>query len=166
MLDELEALYLSHRQGLFSLALAITRSRLLAEDAVHDAFVRLCRSERPPPDNLKAYVFMVVRNSAVDHLRNTVRSDRHTESLFSDDPQLCSEEVSPFEQAASSERKRIIREAIDSLPADQCEVVVLKSFAELTFEEIAAVVGAPMKTVATRYRRALIRLEEKLRDKV
>src|SRR3954452_9099285 len=72
---DLEDIYARHRQGLFTLALSITRCAARAEDAVHDAFVRLCRrrSVAAPlegtgaasqPDAV-AYVFASVRNAAV-----------------------------------------------------------------------------------------------------
>src|SRR4051795_7972904 len=72
---DLEDIYARHRQGLFTLALSITRCAARAEDAVHDAFVRLCRrrsvsapvngtgtASQPDP---VAYVFASVRNAAV-----------------------------------------------------------------------------------------------------
>src|SRR3954464_10297105 len=76
---DLEDIYARHRQGLFTLALSITRCAARAEDAVHDAFVRLCRrrfvawwfsatgtARQPDP---VAYVFASVRNAAVDLVR-------------------------------------------------------------------------------------------------
>ena len=64
MADWLETVYEEHRQGLFTLALAITGSREDAEDAVHDTFARLCRLQANCPADPAPYVFAAVRNAA------------------------------------------------------------------------------------------------------
>jgi len=56
-----------------------------------------------------------------------------------------------------------LRNAIEALADDDREIVVLKAFSHLAFDEIAEVVDRPMATVATRYRRALSILEQKLK---
>ena len=67
--QELERIYRDHRQGLFTLALSITRCPDLAEDAVQDAFTRLWRSEIEPQGDSTAYVFASVRNAALELAR-------------------------------------------------------------------------------------------------
>jgi DNA-directed RNA polymerase specialized sigma24 family protein len=52
---------------------------------------------------------------------------------------------------------------VDGLAEDSRSVVVLKIYADLTFEQIGQVMQQPTKTVATKYRRALLKLDEKLR---
>ena len=70
----LGSIYSGHRQGLFTLALSITRNRHQAEDAVHEAFVRLCR--RPhSADEPTAYVYRAVRNAAIDQTRKRARTE-------------------------------------------------------------------------------------------
>jgi len=64
MSELLEAVYREHRQGLYSLAVTITASHQLAEDAVHNAFARMIRTVQPEQDNLVPYVFRSVRNAA------------------------------------------------------------------------------------------------------
>lgn len=66
MRDKLEAIYQNHRQGLYTLALSITRNPDRAEDAVHDAVVRLFRTDKTPTGDPVAYVFAAVRNAAID----------------------------------------------------------------------------------------------------
>ena len=61
----LEAVYREQRQGLYSLAVSVTASHQLAEDAVHNAFERLIRKSLPAGD-LVPYVYRAVRNAAID----------------------------------------------------------------------------------------------------
>lgn len=152
----LEALYRQHRQGLFTLALSVTRCPVAAEDAVHDAFVRLCREDFPPSraGDPVAYVFGVVRNAAIDALRRG-GPPRTPVSIFDAAP-------SPEALALGAERERSVAEAVESLPIEQREAVILKVYAGLSFAQIAAAVGAPLPTVASRYRRGLARLRERL----
>ena len=64
------------------------------------------------------------------------------------------------------ERDVMLRRAIDSIAPDQQQIVILKCFAGLTHDQIGAVLEVPAKTVATRYRRLLDKLKERLKDKI
>lgn len=66
----------------------------------------------------------------------------------------------------TAERDQILRSAVDDLDEAERAVVVLKTFAGLTFAAIGEVLEQSEKTVATRYRRALLKLEEKLRGQL
>src|SRR5207244_13645827 len=61
--------YGRHRQGRFTHALLITRSPDAAEDAIHDAFLRMCRRPDGAVADPVAYVFGAVRAAAIDQWR-------------------------------------------------------------------------------------------------
>jgi len=161
----LNAIYQKERQGLFTLALSITRSIVLAEDAIQDAFVKLMKVDLPSEPELKPYVYKAVRFTAIDTLRSNKRQQSLAESIFCDASDHSSEH-SPSENALTEERSAILREAIEQLPLDEREAVVLKAFAGLTFRQSADTAGVPLKTIATRYRRALQKLETRLKGKL
>ena len=160
MRAELEQVYRQHRQALFSLALTITGCSGLAEDAVHEAFARLCGQPQRPSGRLSAYVFAVVRNAAVDHCRRRGREQKLAESLFTDSSMSPSESAS----ACNDENADRLRREIQRLDESAREIIVMKVYGELTFEEIGKVLQVPAATVATRYRRALAVIEERLRQ--
>jgi RNA polymerase sigma-70 factor (ECF subfamily) len=152
---DLANLYARHRQGLYTHALLITRCAQRAEDAVHDAFARLCsRGDRRIADPV-AYVFAAVRAAAIDQLRRA-RSDARAPaaSIFA--------ESSPDAAAMDAERASTVAAVLEQLPWELREVVVLKVYAGLTFAQLAEVTGEPLATVATRYRRTLERLRDRL----
>jgi RNA polymerase sigma-70 factor (ECF subfamily) len=153
----LEQLYLRHRQGLVSLALAVTGCPAAAEDAVHEAFARLCRRAPDQARSESAYVYAAVRNAALDYRRRNRSVPSAAEALFNGG--WLRDGVSAEER----ERDQLIRKAVDELPEEQREAVVLRIYAGLTFEEMAEAAGAPVATVAARYRRALERLKVRLR---
>ncbi len=150
----LEQTYRDHRQGLFSLALSITRRPDLAEDAVQDAFVRLWRSAIRPKGDQVAYVFASVRNAALELARRRRDTDGVPLSLFD------REQADPASAAIDAEQRQIVRRVVDALPSEQREAVVMRIYAGLTFRQIAEVVGEPLPTIASRYRRALQRIKE------
>jgi len=164
--DQLEKTYCLQRQGLFSLALSITGCRQLAEDAIQTAFERLCRLDTPPHGDFSNYVFASVRNAARDSLRTVSRASRARESIFNGLAASLPDAESPADDVLTAERDQILRAAVHGLADADREVIVLKVFAELTFDAIAEILEQPAKTVATRYRRALMKLEERLRGQL
>ena len=164
--SKLETVYRDHRQGLFTLALAITGCRAHAEDAVHDAFSKLTTAKAVNGD-LVAYVFSSVRNAALDVQRRLGRGNRLSESIFNGytRPRQVAAD-NPRDQLLTQERDQIIRRAINQLPEEYREAVVMKIYSDLTFRQIGEVTGQPLKTVATRYRRALERLNENLKGQL
>ena len=161
----LESLYREHRQGLFTLAMSIARNQQMAEDAVHEAFVKLYGRTAPPAGDPAAYVFAAVRNAAIDQLRRRAPcvGSATAESMFEG---RRSSQPSPDGAAMDEERDRIVQEAIEQLPDAQREAVVLRLYGGLTFEQMAQAVGEPLSTVSTRYSKALEQLRKALEMKV
>ncbi len=89
MRAELEQVYRQHRQALFSLALTITGCSGLAEDAVHEAFVRLCgRQERAVWSISSVRICGSAETSAVDCCRRVKRDQKLAETLFAQTPDI------------------------------------------------------------------------------
>jgi RNA polymerase sigma-70 factor, ECF subfamily len=149
----IEQIYRLHRKGLFTLALSITRRADSAEDAVHEAIVRLCKSGKSPTGDPVAYVFAAVRNAAVDQKRKA-----GSVSIFD----LAEPTQLPDSGVDDAERDRLVADAIADLPEDQREAVVMHLYSGLTFQQAAEVLDVPLQTMASRYRRALSRLREQL----
>jgi RNA polymerase sigma-70 factor (ECF subfamily) len=155
--ETLERIYRVHRDGLFTVALSITRCAADAEDAVHEAFARLCRRTGAVPGDPVAYTFAAVRNAAVDRLRRSRGMER------------ASMELTPCmnggpKAAADKERDYAIAAAVDGLAEDVRAAVVLRVFAGLTFRQAAEVLDVPLPTVVSRYRAGLERLRPRLKD--
>ena len=142
----LAGLYFQHRQGLYSLALAVTRRPQLAEDAVQEAFTRLWRSRRTATGDSVAYVYAAVRNAALDLVACTPATTDLPESIFD------GKVPDPADGAIDAERQQRLRRAVEALPDEQRQAVVLKVYAGLTFEQIAGICQEPLSTVSSRYR--------------
>ena len=164
MIESLENLYRSHRQGLYTFALSITGSPTLAEDAIQIAFTNLVQKKLDARGGaLVAYAFRTVRNSAIDLCRTNQRQNRLSKALFEQPIQSeCS--VTLDQQLLVKERDEILKNAVENLPEADREAIVLKLFAGLTFDQAGEVAETSPKTIATRYRRALDKLEHILKD--
>jgi RNA polymerase sigma-70 factor, ECF subfamily len=149
----LGAVYERFRRELFITAWAILRQADLAEDAVHTAFARLTKLKSPPAEP-RLYVFRAVRNAAIDLAR--LRSRRHEEPLLANWD-------APEEDSASSDEEASLETSLERLDGASREVIELHLHAALTFQEIAQVLDEPLPTVASRYRRAIDKLQMQLK---
>lgn len=153
--EDLTKLYDIAGDQLFRCALAVTTSSDLAEDAVHDAFVKVYRLGETP-NNLKAYMFRAVRNAAVDIVRRQAKAVQPTsDQLFETSGQV--------EQLADNGLDmEAVTAALASLSGDERETILSHLIAGQTLREIAEHRDRPIGSIATWYRRGI----EKLRSKV
>lgn len=126
------------------------RSEADAQDLVQEAVVEAAqrRGDATPPD--PALVLATIRRRAIDQAR---RDDRRAgrEWAASEPGPECWFDPGPEER----ERARLIQDAMSRLPDMYREVITLKVWGELTFAEIAATLGIPANTAASRYRYGL-----------
>ena len=136
-----------------------TRSPTDAEDVVQEAFVRFWRHQRHLPGEPMALLVTSVRRAAFDLARRDLRRATREERIASD-----SGDNEPVFAPAldDDDRRQAIETALRRLPAEQREVLVLKIWGELTFEQIATQLRIPPNTAASRYRYALAALREAL----
>ena len=163
----LETIYRTHRQGLFTLALSITGCQSSAEDSVHRAFTNLSKQPLDQLPDPVAYVYRSVRNASLDTRRRSKRHEMLRESIFNGFvPPKAECFQQPDSNVLTAERDSLLRKSIDELPEPCRQIVLLKTFSALTFDQVSEVLSIPAKTVATRYRRALQTLHQKLKGQL
>ena len=130
-----------------------------AEDIVQEAFVRFWRSPYRAEADAHVQLFAMVRRAGLDHVRRTNRRNAR-EAIVAE----ATESLTWFgpTNLENREREQTMRNALANLPAEQREVVVLKIWAELTFEQIARTLEISPNTAASRYRYALEALRRNL----
>ncbi|MBI5691918.1 MAG: sigma-70 family RNA polymerase sigma factor [Verrucomicrobia bacterium] len=137
-----------------------TRSAADAEDVLQEAFVRYWKHQRHLPGDPMALLVTSVRRAAFDlGRREGRRSAREARTV--DDGGDHSPFFAPL-PGEEDERRAALEGALRRLPAEQREVMVLKIWGELTFEQIATELEIPANTAASRYRYALIALRREL----
>ncbi len=136
-----------------------SRSASDAEDILQEAFIRYWKHQRSLGGNPLGLLFASVRRTATDCARKNLR--REAREQLSD--LAATEEIPWFEPSGMDpERQGLLEAAIKRLPSEQREVLVLKIWGELTFEEIAGELDISANTAASRYRYALTALRKEL----
>ena len=133
-----------------------------AEDVLQEVFCRLIRYKLRFRliRNTSAYLFRMARNEAADFLRKRKKDQkiRHPEEGF---PKVIKDSLKGSDQKVLDKAS----EALAKIPDEQREVIVLKFFEQLTFEEIARVCGVPMGTITSRYRYGMEKLRKTMEDR-
>jgi RNA polymerase sigma-70 factor (ECF subfamily) len=152
-----ETAVLPHLDAAFNYARWLTRNDADAEDLVQDASVRALRFlSTLRNEDARAWLLTIVRNTWYGRLARarattTVDFDRTADERFDAG-------VDPEARVLQHETHARVHQAIESLPADFREVIVLRELEELSYKEIAGVVGIPIGTVMSRLARARERL--------
>ena len=142
--------------SLYNFARWLARDESEAEDLVQEAFSKALRgfASFTPGTDFRAWIFRILRNTFLTS--RTGLSSRMTESL-EDDEQSLSVAVTwetPESLALASATREALQSALQRLPVEYREVVLLCDVEEMKYKEIAEVLGIPIGTVMSRVARA------------
>jgi RNA polymerase sigma factor (sigma-70 family) len=159
-----EEAVLPHLDAAYNLARWITRNEHDAQDVVQEAYLRALRffSGFHGPD-ARAWLLTIVRNTSYTWLRRN-RSPELSADFDEAVREKESGEPDPEARQVTKAQTQLINEAIEKLPIEFREVVVLRELEELSYKEIAVVTEVPIGTVMSRLARARKRLHESLRE--
>jgi len=159
-----EIVYERHGTAAFSLAYRMTGSRNAAEDVVQEAFLSLWRSNARydrTRGSVRTWVLGIVHNRAIDALRRSVVHDRRRASDEGIEERFEAKERADVEVARRDEAREV-REALITLPPEQCKVIELAYFGGFTHTEIATMLETPIGTVKGRMRLGLEKMRAQL----
>jgi RNA polymerase sigma-70 factor, ECF subfamily len=160
--DALVATFNLVRDELVSTLLYLLGNADDAQDAAQEAFLKCWRARASVPDvqNLRAWIFRVGLNAAKDFQRSAW--NRKSRPLPEDDVMLPTRDEAPGTAVEDQEALDLLRQAISQLRQDEKEVFLLRQNGDLTYEQIAEIRNAPVGTVKTQMRTALIKLRKVL----
>ena len=153
-----DEIVLPHLDAAFNYARWLTRNDAEAEDVVQDACVRAIRFfSSLRDDNPRAWLFTIVRNTWYSRVS---RRANMAEAIPLDGARDVRPDVAldPEERLLQQHTVALVRAALEQLPVDFREVIVLREFEGLSYKEIAAVVRVPIGTVMSRLARGRERL--------
>jgi len=154
-----EETVLPHLDAAFNYARWLTRNDADAEDVVQDACVRAMRFfSSLRDDDARAWLFTIVRNawySRVSRKANVAEGTR----LNDGQDQRPDNALDPEERLLQQHTVGLVRAALEQLPVDFREAIVLREIEGLSYREIAEVAGVPIGTVMSRLARARERLQ-------
>ncbi len=156
-----DALYERYAAAVFGLAVRVLRDRESAEEGVQEIFWRVWK-RASSFDRSRAFapwLFGIAHNYCIDELR---RRRVRPQVVYEDDEHPILSEI-PSEgdigqDVVLSEQRALVRAALDQLPTEQRQALMLAYFGGLTQQEIADQLGNPLGTVKTRMRLGLQKL--------
>ena len=157
-----EAAMLPHLDAAHNLARWLLRNEQDAQDVVQEAYLRAFRSFSGfHGTNGRAWLLTIVRNTSYTLLKKN-RAVDFTTPFDEEIHATGHESVSPATILEHSEDAELIREAMDELPAEFREILVLRHQEGLSYKEIANIARIPLGTVMSRLARARDKLKEYL----
>jgi RNA polymerase sigma-70 factor (ECF subfamily) len=164
--DEFTREALSYVDSLFGTALRLTRRPADADDLVQDTYLKAFRSasQFQRGTNLKAWLFTILHNTFRNMRRHDGRNPVDVDSEYVEQaPSRAPNEFSPEELLTRATLDHDLQAALDALPGAFRQAVWLRDVEELTYAEIAGVLGVPIGTVMSRISRGRRALHERLR---
>lgn len=161
------ALMSRHEATVVNLVYRFTGNREIAPDLAQDVFLRLYRASGRFEPRAKFFTFLYRVTLNVCRNHGSKSSRKQALSLDEGPAGQARELVDPFgsaeEQVSRRELSDVVREAVDALPAQQREAVILQRFQGLAYEEIADRLNLSIPAVKSRIHRAKLKLQELLR---
>lgn len=163
-----EILYTRHRQGLYRFLLGLSGSTERAEEVYQDTWLSLIRSASQPQGRatFRTWLYQIARNRLIDHWRkHGVHQPLH-DSYDEQAHALADETTDPEQMLNLSRDSQRLDAALQSLPADQREVFLLRAYSDLDLPQIAVLTETPLETVKSRLRYAQQKLRRLLAEEV
>jgi RNA polymerase sigma-70 factor (ECF subfamily) len=148
-----------HLDAAYNLARWLTRNPHDAEDLVQESALRAWKAFAGfRGGSARAWFLTIVRNTCYTFLKDRRRLDEFDESLHTPEQSVPQPEMALLRNADAAR----VREALESLPMEFREAIVLRELEGMSYKEIAEVAGVPIGTVMSRLARGRQQLQQKL----
>ena len=168
--DALETLYARYSSSVYSLAMFMLKQEALAEEVTQDIFLNIWtkaasyKADRGEP---RAWIMSVAHHRIVDVIRSRRRTQTVTDpGAYEKLELLPSAHISTEDEVERRIEGEAIRKALDTLPPEQRQVIILAYFEGFSQSEMAKKLGQPLGTVKTRVRLAMKKLRAVLEGDV
>lgn len=150
-----------HHRALYHFIFRYTREPGASEDLLQETFIRVMRNAVTyrPEAKFTTWLFTLARNLSIDFLRRKKREIAHANNQSDEDGVSA---ISPHHMVEQSELQRVLMTALEQIPEEQREVFLLREIGDLSFVEIAELLGCPENTVKSRMRYATAKLRSLL----
>lgn len=161
----LEMLINRHKDRLFTTIILIVKDTYIAEDLFQETFIKIIKNLRAGKYNEEGKFFpwasRIARNMAIDYFRKIQRMPTITDSSGYDVFRtLKIKTENREEQIIRSEKEDMVRAAIEQLPFEQRQVLILRHYGDLSFKEIAKMTDVSINTALGRMRYAITNMRK------
>ncbi len=158
-----------YQSKVFTTIYLIVKDQDIAEDLLQDVFVKVVQtihSDRYSEEGkFQPWLMRIAHNLAIDHFR---KAKRYPTILMDDGSNLFNSlqfaESSIEEHRVKEETLEMVKKLIEELPEAQKEVLIMRHYLDLSFQEIADQTGVSINTALGRMRYALIHLRKKMKQ--
>ena len=158
-----------YKSKVFTTIFLIVKDQDVAEDLLQDVFVKVLHTFNSDKYNeegkFQPWVMRIAHNMAIDHFR---KAKRYPTILLEDGSNVLNSlsfaEDSSEEQRIKEETLVWVRNLIDELPEAQREVVIMRHYLDMSFQEIAEQTGVSINTALGRMRYALNHIRKKMKQ--
>ena len=173
---EFEDIAMEHLDSLYSMAIRLVFNKEAAEDLVQETYLKAYRffDTFQKGTNIKAWLFKILRNTFINNYRKTVNLPSE---IFYEDVESVNSNLSYKQESDSAEltdtletkyndlgnlMEDDVKHAIDSLPIEYKEAILLSDVEELSYNDIAEITNVPIGTVKSRLNRGRKLLQKSL----
>lgn len=158
-----------HKDRVFTTIYLIVKDRYQAEDLMQDAFIKAIKTIKAGKYNEEGkflpWMLRIAHNLAIDHFR---KAKRNPEIVMEDGSNVFNtldfSEASIEDEHIKRDTYNLLKQYIQELPDAQKEVLVMRHYMQMSFQEIADTTGVSINTALGRMRYALINLRKKLQN--
>jgi RNA polymerase sigma-70 factor (ECF subfamily) len=168
--EALSVLVTRHQQKVYSYIRMLVKDSALAEDIFQDVFVKVINTLKSGNYNEEGkflpWVMRIAHNLTIDHFRKSKRMQmvqpKDDTDIFRT---LKIDELNMEDQMVKKQIMKDVKRLIKELPAEQQEVLILRHYADMSFQEIADFTNVSINTALGRMRYALINLRKIIKEK-
>lgn len=158
-----------YKSKVFTTIFLIVKDQDLAEDLLQEVFVKVINTLNSDRYNeegkFQSWIMRIAHNLAVDHFR---KAKRYPMIMMEDGTNLLNSlrfsEGNVEDQKVKEEEIALVRRLIDELPEAQKQVLIMRHYMDMSFQEIADQTGVSINTALGRMRYALIHLRKKMKQ--
>jgi RNA polymerase sigma factor (sigma-70 family) len=162
-----------YRRPLYHLVLKMVRNQEDAEDLTIESFSKAFRNlaKFNADFTFSTWLFRIATNNCIDFLRRKKLSTTSIDNTFQDDGgdemrmEIKDKDLNPQDVAIREQKIELVRIIVNKLPEKYKLLIGLRYFEELSYEEIAVEIGAPLGTVKAQLHRARELLYDLVKDK-
>lgn len=174
--NSLAVLVKRHKRRVYSFLYMATRDKELSEDLFQETFFKVIQTLKKKQYNEEGkflpWILRIAKNLMIDHFRKakkmpTISSVVNEEGERVDiyDIIPCEENSFKTNEKETKEFRQSIKSLINELPADQKEVVMMRTYYDMSFKEIAEMTNVSINTSLGRMRYALINLKKMMEER-
>lgn len=173
--ESLSVLIKRHKRRIFSYIYLITRHKALTDDVFQETFFKVIQTLKKKQYNEEGkflpWVLRIAKNLIIDHFRKVKKMPTISSVINDEGEETSIFDIIPQEIESSKDSeetrkfKEMIRSIVSDLPQDQKEVVIMRTYYDMSFKEISEVTNVSINTSLGRMRYALINLKKMLEEK-